>query len=359
MWTENETHSVEEPFRLTCLQRHISDAGVLTPGCPTAARGINTSWHCHPEMELAVVTAGAGLCYVGDYTAPFAAPECFLLGVGLPHCWIEEEECTGYVLHFLFPPDCGIWRLGCEMELHRLLESARRGLRFGGVVASEVTSLLDRLDGGARLARAGLLLELFSLLQNAIQRGATQLSCTEYGGLPGHAISGALEATVKWMMDNFTEPITLDEALGRAGMSPATFSRQFKRHTGKTFVEFLNDIRLAYAHQRLTSSRRSVAEIAFESGFNSLSHFGVLFRNRFGITPREVQANSIASARVRDRYGRMSVTFSATEYDECNDTGLKRTTEDLERAVASASGGMAKSKQSQRAYARTIMGSSD
>lgn len=277
---------------LISAARHTSETVVFKSGRLANESGGEARWHCHREMEFAIVSTGVGVCYVGDCAFSFTGPECVLLGGGLPHCWVQSGETTGYVLHFLFPPDHGIWRLGCEMELHNVLESARRGLRFGEAVAREALLLVERFNSCRALAQTGLLLELFNLLQDAQKSEATPLSGADYGVAQDRGVSAALEATVEWLMAHFNEPITLDEVLRRANMSPATFSRQFKRHTGKTFVEFLNEMRLVHAHQRLTSSRRSIAEIAFESGFNSLSHFGALFRNRYGITPRKARASA-------------------------------------------------------------------
>jgi len=294
VWIENIPLPAGQPFRLLRWEGHSSELTLLTGGRPTIVQGAGARWHSHPEMEFTIVTTGTGLRYVGDCTGPFTAPDCVLLGSGLPHCWVETGEYSGYVLHFYFLPDHGVWRLGCEAHLHALFAAARRGLRFTEAVAAEALSLLERLGGAAPLARAGLLLELFGLLHGVAPRKSTPLSRSECGSAPGSGVSPHLEAVVQWMLEHFHEPITLVDALHRTGMSPATFVRQFKRHTDKTFVTFLNDARLTHAHQRLASSRRSVAEVAFESGFNSLSHFGALFRARYGITPRQHRGTTVS-----------------------------------------------------------------
>jgi AraC-like DNA-binding protein len=288
VWFENIPRYFGQSFRLLRWHRHSSELTLLTPNPLSTIHGAGSRWHSHPELEFTIVTSGKGVRYVGDHVGPFAAPDCVLLGSGLPHCWVEKGEYSGYVLQFFFPPEHGIWRLGCENELYALFGASRLGLNFGKSAATEALTLLKRLGRAEPLARTGLLLELFSLLHGVLQRGqATPLSRSECGVSPGSTISPKLEGVVQWMLEQFHEPIALDDALSRAGMSPATFARQFKRHTGKTFVEFLNDARLTHAHQQLISTSRSVAEIAFEAGFNSLSHFGASFRARYGTTPRQ------------------------------------------------------------------------
>ena len=61
------------------------------------------------------------------------------------------------------------------------------------------------------------------------------------------------------------------------------------RHTGKPFIAFVTDARLAHAHQLVTQTELSINEIAFESGFGSLSRFHTSFRERFGLAPRKMR----------------------------------------------------------------------
>ena len=292
VWFESIPLLSGQAFRLLRWQGHSSMLTVLTENPPITVRGAGSRWHSHPELEFTIITVGEGLRYVGDHAGPFAAQDCVLLGSRLPHCWIESGEYSGYVLQFHFPPEHGVWRMGGAAELHALFEAAQRGLQFTEAVAVDAVLLLERLAGATSLASVGLLLELFGLLYGALQREATPLSRYECGVAPGSTVSPKLEAVVQWMLEHFHEPITLHDAWRRAGMSPATFARQFKRHVGKTFVQFVNDARLTLAHQRLRSTHHSVAEIAFEAGFNSLSHFGALFRARYGATPRQCRSTS-------------------------------------------------------------------
>jgi transcriptional regulator GlxA family with amidase domain len=95
---------------------------------------------------------------------------------------------------------------------------------------------------------------------------------------------------VQWVLERFTEPLTLDEAVKRSAMSRATFCRQFLRHTGKTLIAFVTDARLACAHQLLTESPRGITDIAYTSGFGSLTRFNTAFRAKYATTPREVRS---------------------------------------------------------------------
>ncbi|MEF1435485.1 AraC family transcriptional regulator, partial [Neisseria gonorrhoeae] len=62
-----------------------------------------------------------------------------------------------------------------------------------------------------------------------------------------------------------------------AGMSVSTFTRFFRRHTGCTFVQYQNRLRINEACELLMCSTLSVTEICYRVGFNNLSNFNRQF----------------------------------------------------------------------------------
>lgn len=69
----------------------------------------------------------------------------------------------------------------------------------------------------------------------------------------------------------------------------------FKKYTGVTMTEYLNSARLNFAADLLKSTNKTVSEIALESGFSSTSYFNVIFKKRFGITPKQMRKTRIYS----------------------------------------------------------------
>ena len=84
---------------------------------------------------------------------------------------------------------------------------------------------------------------------------------------------------------------TINLAAALAGMSTSSFCRYFRRVTGKTFVEFVNELRVGRACRLLTESERPVTEIAYTVGFGSLSNFNRRFRELRGMNPRAYRAS--------------------------------------------------------------------
>jgi AraC-like DNA-binding protein len=108
----------------------------------------------------------------------------------------------------------------------------------------------------------------------------TDYFCEAGARLKGMTGGGRLDidAAVKYIQHHFREPIGLADASRRAEMSPAYFSSIFRKTTGVPFARYLQEVRVNEARRLLTSTNMSVTEIAFGSGFNSLTHFNRVFR---------------------------------------------------------------------------------
>jgi AraC-like DNA-binding protein len=81
--------------------------------------------------------------------------------------------------------------------------------------------------------------------------------------------------------------VPLEEAAAVCSLSPAYFSRRFKRVFGMNFTDYTRAYRLHLAARRILSSSAAVSHIAYGVGFSSPSHFTALFHQRFGMTPRD------------------------------------------------------------------------
>lgn len=88
--------------------------------------------------------------------------------------------------------------------------------------------------------------------------------------------------------------LTADK-IGRVHGVSAGYVRRLLAGEGTSFMDFLREQRLLHADRALSDrdpSGRTISAIAYESGFNDLSHFNRTFRRRFGLTPSEVRATA-------------------------------------------------------------------
>jgi len=82
------------------------------------------------------------------------------------------------------------------------------------------------------------------------------------------------------------------DMVAKTHLSRATFCREFKNHTDRTFVQFLNEVRINWVRQQLLRTDDPVSDIAFAAGFDNLSHFNRVFRRHMGTSPRDFRNRS-------------------------------------------------------------------
>lgn len=97
----------------------------------------------------------------------------------------------------------------------------------------------------------------------------------------------ALNDALRYLYNNFMDNPTLNKLARITGYSPNYFSKIFTEYTGKSFVDFLNSLKISRAKMLLSSGNKSVSEIAFDCGFSSLSNFYRVFRDHTGLKPLE------------------------------------------------------------------------
>lgn len=253
--------------------------------------------HRHRQVELTWIEAGVGMRFVGDAVEPFGPGDLVLLGSNVPHGWVSARRggasrVAATVVQFA--PEL----LSDPMlpELAGLLPLARRagaGLRITGSAARDVTRVLSRMRTVGPIAQLAALVELLALLDrhaHALRRIASRGAPTSDAAEPEARAQRRIDATIDWIHRNAARDLRVADLARVAHVTPAAFSRFFRRESGKTFTRYLNDLRCGEACLRLQTSDRPVAAIAHECGYLTLSHFNRQFRLRYGTTPSRYRA---------------------------------------------------------------------
>lgn len=284
-------------FRVLRWEGNLREVDILTaPGQSIRVKGEGTRWHYHPEMELTWFQSGGGTRFTGDHIAPFEAGDLVLLGENLPHHWQTRGASSGISVQWNFPEGHPFWSFPEALTLEPLFRRAGRGLRFTGAAAAEVTALLQELPRSSGAGRLGLLFRILGALNAADPAHVRTLSKQSFS-LPtdtGH--QQAISKAVRYLQANFREEIRLEDLLKLTGMTRPTFSRQFKKHSGKTCTQFLEHIRLQAVCRALKETKKPVIEIAFANGFNQISFFNRLFRREMKCSPMEYRKKARAAA---------------------------------------------------------------
>jgi len=251
-------------------------------------------FHFHPEYELACIVNGQGSRFVGDSVEEFSSGDCALIGANLPHVWYNQKPSKaekGFVeaiacqfRHNLLGTD--IWNMLEFSGLKKLLEDSQRGLLIPEPFNQMIT---ERVAQFVKMEPSSRLFELLQILDLLVQNreSLTYLASATYQSKLDKKNSERLDCVFQLVHQNFTSDISLKEAALVASLSPAAFCRYFRNHTGKTFVNFLNEVRIGQAKRELNETEDSILEIAIRCGFNSLSHFNRVFLKLTEVSPSQ------------------------------------------------------------------------
>ena len=89
----------------------------------------------------------------------------------------------------------------------------------------------------------------------------------------------------------YKEPLTVTEISEAVGLHPNYAMNLFKKAFGTTLIDYLTHHRVSHAQRLLVTTDEKIVEIAFGSGFNSISRFNEAFRHACGCTPREYRVH--------------------------------------------------------------------
>ena len=140
---------------------------------------------------------------------------------------------------------------------------------------ADIYAVRGRLDA---LLLESRLLELIYLLSEHIRESAPST---------GKSNKEVIERVVARIKSDPTADLSLERVAEYASFSPIHFHNCFKRSTGKTLREFVEEERLLRACELLVSTDMTLSEIAYASGFSSQAYFSAVFKKRKGIPPRE------------------------------------------------------------------------
>lgn len=95
----------------------------------------------------------------------------------------------------------------------------------------------------------------------------------------------------RFIQDRFAEPITMPDTARRLHMSASTFGKMFKREVGVTFTQYLARVRVEKSKSLLLNPNAHIRNIAFQSGFDSISQFNRTFRQYAEMSPTEYRTS--------------------------------------------------------------------
>ncbi|NDV67319.1 AraC family transcriptional regulator [Dysgonomonas sp. 25] len=254
--------------------------------------------HSHSEFELNFALNAAGVRrIVGDSIELIGDYDLVLItGDNLEHVW-EHNQCVSKDIREItvqFSPDLFsdiFFKKKQFSSILHMFELAQKGLAFPTEAIMKVFYLLDNLASGQQgfYAVMKFLTILYEL--SLFTNDARVLSSSSFAKVDLTTDSRRIRKVQEYINENYKENIKLGQLAEIIGLTPVSFSRFFKLHTGKSPVDYIIETRLGHAARLLVDSSKSVAEICFECGFNNISNFNRIFRKSKSCTPKEFREN--------------------------------------------------------------------
>jgi AraC-like DNA-binding protein len=259
------------------------------------------NWHYHPEVELTLILKGCGLRFAGDSVEQFKNGDLCLFGSNLPHTWASSPRAPRGVCSLViqFLPDhwgAAFWNLPELRPARALLAQATQGLAVTGATREAIADAIRGMH--QRPAGSWQRLEnLVSLLDRLAASGDYRtLASSTYVPIANPRADKRLGQILGFIHANLGHELTQEQAARAVGLSPQAFSRFFKRALGKTFVDYVNELKIRNVCRDLLETDQAITQIAYAAGFNNLSHFNEQFRRLKQMTPREYRLRVRAGA---------------------------------------------------------------
>ncbi len=252
-------------------------------------------FHSHPELELVYIKESYGKRIIGNSVAQFTAGDMVFLGSDIPHVWLNDEiyyqgistlKAKAIVVYFskeIFGPV--FYELKETQKINSLFNQAVRGLAISGKTNELIAKKLEKLVLKKNFEIIVGLFEILSILSES--KDISYVNNEVYHPINDQIKSDKISDVFDYIKDNFKHDISLIEIAKIAHLTPTSFCRMFKTKTKKSFVEYLNEIRVSNACKLLLETEMGISEIAYACGYKTASNFNQLFKKLTGTTPKE------------------------------------------------------------------------
>jgi len=279
----------------------------LTPSPQTSitadkrkGRALINPWHYHPELELVCINNCPGTWLIGDKMENAPRFNVVLLGPDLPHTFHPDHKCLqkdmrgaeAIVIQFHKDfPGAHFWNLPEMHEVNNILQLSHQGLLISGSTKKKVASFMSRVLQAPPSVRVLLLLTILNEIAHSSEFSV--LASRSFNYSENDKDNQKLSKIYQYTFRHFREKIFNKDAAAHFSMSTQSFCRYFKQKTGKTYLDFLIEIRIGYACKLLMENELTVSEICYCCGYSTISHFNHQFKKFMHVSPGQYRAERL------------------------------------------------------------------
>lgn len=263
----------------------------------------DTALHRHKYVQINYVYKGNGYHIVNNRKIEIRKGDIFIIPPYVPHV-IESESgkeleifefefSTGFILPetesadsyvdfaYLEPFIVAEEKIKLRFNLDANLQQAVERILW------EVQEEYAAQKPGYMLIAKALLLKLLVITGRAF---SSEIKGTETETIL-KKYRNAVQASIEYLENNYTESLSLEELAASVNYSKSHFCYLFKAVTGKTYIEYLHQLRISQAEKLLRETKKTVTDISFEVGYHTITHFNKHFKLITGLTPSQYRNN--------------------------------------------------------------------
>ncbi len=243
--------------------------------------------HYHPEYEINLVMGCTGTRVVGDSEETFGPIDLVMVGPSLPHAW-KSKDVTNHVITIQFSQELSQYPMLSKRifaPIRQLLQDAENGLSFEGPEQESIKEQIISLTRMQGFQSVTAFLNILSTMANANRKRL--VSGLFESDLGSSTKSRRIAKVCEYIDQNLDKDLSLAEVAALVNMSESAFSHFFKKRTGLSYINYVNNQRIAKACTLLSDTTLSASEICYDCGFNNKSNFIRIFRKKKNMTPIE------------------------------------------------------------------------
>ena len=252
--------------------------------------------HRHKEAQVTWIQAGEGTLIAGNNMHAFKSGEVYLLGADQPHLFKSSPEYflagskkSIKTLTIFFDPNGALSSLFDLPEMKVLkdfIQQTHQGFKLADEYTGKISQMMLNIQSASGPDQMIHFLQLLKTLQ-ALDSKPEPLSASGVSAGITESEGIRISNIYNYILHHYSEAVTLDDVAREACMTPQAFCRYFKKHTGHTFISFLNQMRINEACKKLTGNKyESISVVAYKCGFTSITNFNRVFKSVMGNSPR-------------------------------------------------------------------------
>ncbi|MBQ2324954.1 MAG: AraC family transcriptional regulator [Clostridia bacterium] len=260
-------------------------------------KGKGIYYHYHDYIELLYFVSGEGHVLINDRELPVQAGSTVIVNARKAHATCLDTDSVFYCIKFLpsvlYDNEQSLWDFKYVLPFvsededdYVLSPEDTEGTAIETLLREIMEEWTEERYAYELVIRANILKIVSLIFRIWQERGVA---------IKGRELPESIKKAVIHTVENYATA-TMGETAELCGLSYNYFSHLFRSYMGMSYCNYLITVRVNGAEMMLTSTPKSITEIASDAGFSSTSHFIACFRKIKGITParfrKELHAES-------------------------------------------------------------------